>query len=192
MAMRPYISAGPTSDPARQNISEILIDAGLPNLALDFLEPARGRADERTSLNAARAFLAIDQIDQALSELDGLTSNDANMLRVQALERAGRFDEANVLSSQIAENDSEAQSARALRAGDWASASSASDEPRRQLAEYMASKQATDGDRIGVSGEEERSDTPTGPEETTLDSVRTAVEASKSSRSTIEEALGDG
>lgn len=192
MALRPYVSEGPTGDMARRRVAETLTDSGLPNLAMTYLEPARSRADAATTLITARALLALDDVEQALSVLEGQTDPKALALKAEALGRLGRHEEAHQISKDLAEDSDEARSARALRAGDWNGAATAGDRPQRLLAAYMASQDSLDGDEAPTEAEAEFLTTPEVDRETTLDSVRSVVEASKSARSIIEKALEDG
>lgn len=192
MALRPYVSEGPTGDLARRKVAEILTESGLPNLALSYLEPTISRADAATSLVTAQTLLALNDVEQALSVLDGQTDPKAVAMKVEALGRLGRHEEAHQLSANLAEDSEEVRSARALRAGDWTGAASAGDRPQRLLAAYMASQKELDGDDGSTEAETEFLTTPEVDRETTLDSVRSVVEASKSARSIIEKALEDG
>jgi len=194
MAMLPYVSEGPTGDLARRRVAEFLTDAGLPNLAMKYLEPTIARADAATSLVMAQALLALGDVEQALSVVEDQDDPQAVALRAEALGRLGRHEEANQLAADLADDSEELQSARALRAGDWEGAASAGERPQRLLAAYMASQKALDdeGDGGPTEAEADFLSTPEIDRETTLDSVRSVVEASKSARSIIEKALEDG
>lgn len=192
MALRPFVSEGPTGDLARRRVAEALTESGLPNLALDYLEPTAARADNATLLVTAKALLALDDPEQVLSVLEGQTNPQAVVLKIEALGRLGRHEEAYQLSAGLAEGSDEVKSARALRAGDWTGAASAGDRPQRLLAAYMASQDVLDGSEETTEAEAKFLTTPEVDRDTTLDSVRTVVEASKSARSIIEKALEDG
>lgn len=192
MAMRPYVSEGPTGDLARRRVAEFLTDAGLPNLAMTYLEPTIARADAATSLVAAQALLALGEVEQALAVVEDQTDPKAVALKAEALGRLGRHEEANQLAADLANVSDEMQSARALRAGDWEGAASAGDRPQRLLAAYMASQDALEGDGGSTEAETDFLTTPEIDRDTTLESVRSVVEASKSARSIIEKALEDG
>ncbi len=192
MALRAHVSEGPTGDLARRRVAETLTDSGLPNLAMKYLEPTRSRADAATSLVTAQALLALDNVEEALSILDGRTDPKALALQAEALGRLGRHEEAHKLSADLGEDSDEMRSARALRAGDWDGAASAGDRPQRLLAAYMASQETLEGDGAPTEAEADFLTTPEIDRETTLNSVRSVVEASKSARSIIEKALEDG
>ena len=96
------------------------------------------------------------------------------------------------MSEKTPVDESDVRAARALRAGAWADASAAGASPDRLLAAFMASKKTLDSAE-GQSGlETQFLASPEVDQETTLDSVKAVVEASKSARSIIEEALEDG
>ncbi len=192
MALRPYVSEGGAGDPARRKVANTLTEAGLPNLALVYLEPALKRENRATSLVAARTQLALDDADAALAALEGQTGPATAPIRVAALERLGRHSEAHRLASNLADTDGAASSARALRAGDWVDASAAGATPQRLLSAYMASQTSLDSAEDAQPSAAQFLRPPEVDAETTLDSVRSVVEASRSARSIIEKALEDG
>lgn len=192
MALRPYVSEGPTGDLARRKVAEVLTEVGLPNLALTYLEPTESRADVATSLVKAQALLAVDDAEQALAVLENQTDLKAIALKAEAMDRLGRHEEAYQLSAGLSEENDELRSARALRAGDWTGAASAGDRPQRLLAAYMASQDELDAEEKSTRAETDFLTSPEVDRETTLNSVRSVVEASKSARSIIEKALEDG
>ena len=197
MSLRPHVSTGASGDAARRQVARVLTEAGLPNLALTYIEPALDRPNQATSLVAARALLALDQAEAALATLETLTGPSAIPLKVDALERLGRHEEAHFLSSGAEQDDGDksdgdSRSARALRAGEWADASRAGETPQRLLAAYMASKKSLDDAEDPSDVETDFLTPPEVDRETTLNSVRSVVEASRSARSIIEKALEDG
>ena len=188
----PYISDGLAADPARRRVSKELIDLGLPNLALEYLEPARKRGSPKTRLIAAEAMLAIGKADVALAELENQTGERAMGLRITALEQLGKFDGADRLSRGLSQQGTPLLAARAMRAGNWKEAAAAGARPRRLLAAFMASQDSLDGEAAPVASETDFLTPPKVDDETTLESVRSVVDASKSARSIIQEALEDG
>ncbi len=188
----PYISAGLAADPARRRVAEELIGLGLPNLALEYLEPARQRASPKTRLITAEAMLAIGKADGALAELENQTGERAMGLRITALEQLGKFDRADRLARDLSQQGKPRQAARAMRAGNWKEAAAAGARPRRLLAAYMASQDALDEEAAPAANETDFLTPPKVDDETTLESVRSVVDASKSARSIIQEALEDG
>ncbi len=192
MALRPYVSEGASGDPARRRVAEVLTEAGLPNLAFTYLEPALNRQSQATSVAAARTLLAMGEAEEALAALEGQAGPVAAPLRINALERLGRHEEAYLLSAELTQDDKSAHSARALRAGDWADASAAGETAHRLLAAFMASKKSLDGGENAPDAEAEFLSAPEVDRETTLESVRSVVAASRSARSIIEKALEDG
>lgn len=191
LSLLPYVSESPAGDPARRQVASVLTDAGLPNLALTYLEPALTRPGGATSLVAARSLLALNRAEEALAALEGQANPKAVSLRMEALERMGRFEEAYLLTPDLSQNDAAERSARALRAGDWADASVAGDTPQRLLAAYMASETSLD-DVEDTPNAEAFLTTPEIDPETTLQSIRAVVDASRSTRTIIERALDDG
>lgn len=192
MTLRPQISEGPTGDPARRHVASVLTGAGLPNLAVAYLEPALERSAQATSIVAARTFLALDKAEEALEVLEGQTDRSTIPLKVEALERLGRFEDAHLMSEETPLDEEVVRAARALRAGAWADASTAGASPGRLLAAFMASKKTLDSAEDQSELETQFLTTPEVDQKTTLDSVKAVVEASKSARSIIERALEDG
>ena len=192
MALRPYVSESASGDPARRRVADVLTEAGLPNLAYAYLQPALNRQSRATSVAAARTLLALDEAEEALAALEGQAGPAATPLRMEALERLGRHEEAHLLSVELAQDDSAAHSARALRAGEWADASAAGATSHRLLAAFMASKKTLDDEENAAGVEADFLSPPEVDRETTLESIRSVVEASRSARSIIEKALEDG
>jgi hypothetical protein len=137
MAYEPLVSTGKDGDAARQRVAKELNTLGLPNAALTYLAPARGRADEAVRLVASEALVSLGRLDEGMTELGDASGAKAQELRATAFARQGDF--------VAAAGADPADQTRALSAGDWETAA-AGKGARAALAKYMT--EPPEGDEV--------------------------------------------
>ena len=119
---------------ARMAVAERLLDLGLPESALSEVQSLPETGDAPALLRA-RALLAMDRGEDALQRLNRLEGDEADRLRVRALEQTGRLREAARLMAEI---EPGAEAARlAWLAGDWEEVASLGEGVLRDAASLM-------------------------------------------------------
>ena len=89
-----YISENESADNLRREIAQNLLQSGLPDYALNILQPSLRRHDLGARLLAAKANLRVYRPKIALKLLEGATSDAARLVRVEALLGIEEFESA--------------------------------------------------------------------------------------------------
>jgi len=114
-----YISENESADNLRREIAQNLLQSGLPDYALNILQPSLRRHDLGARLLAAKANLRVYRPKIALKLLEGATSDAARLVRVEALLGIEEFESALSELDQM-ELDSETIISPHWFKGDWA------------------------------------------------------------------------
>ncbi|QIE56970.1 hypothetical protein G5B40_16905 [Pikeienuella piscinae] len=197
MAHQHEISTEMAGDAARRRVAEELTTLGLANAALNFLKPAIGRGAPGVRRAEARARLALEDAEGALTALEGLNDLAAERLRAAAEEMQNRPAAAlETLSGLEEAAGAEARAALAFRAGAWPAAAAAGPPARRLLAAYMARSRPEGAPAAALPPDLEGAADFVEPRsltgEVTLGKARSVMEASAAARAIIKEALEDG
>ena len=157
------------------DISERLLDAGLPDSAASFvIYAADGDSGRKRKILRAKSALATNRPRRAEADLLGLSGSDIDELRAQARAMAGDFNTAKDVYAAAGLADQEMESA--WLAGDWQTAIDSDNEYISRAAEFML--QAPGEGAIGQA-------VPS------LEASRDLISSSENSRSTIRALLGE-
>ena len=133
----PRIGRTPAEDATRLRVAERLDALGLPDAALDALDPAIRRGGAEARRMAAAARLKLGEPDAALAVLGDLSGPQAAELRARALARRGDFGGA-VVALDIEGFPGRADD-YAWPSGSWPRAAEMAETPERAaMAEFMA------------------------------------------------------
>ncbi|MEM8791501.1 MAG: hypothetical protein AAGE80_07775 [Pseudomonadota bacterium] len=193
------ISTSADGDTARARVATQLTEAGLANLALQFLEPALGRRDPDVKLAAGKALVALGKGEAALDRLAGLDADAALETQIRAHRLAETPERALDLLAASRDRDDraatdiapDAATDLAWQAGDWGAAAREGSAARRLLASFMAEDAGAPED-IDPDRSAAFLTPPELPDTASLRASEEILGSSATVREIIEEALGDG
>jgi len=131
---RHLLSKNPDMDAARLHAAKGLLQAGLPDVALNTLVPLTARLTSTDRQLIAKIYLAEDKPQAAIRILSPDRSKAAARLRISAFSKNGAYDKALAIAS--AENLLRSESELAWKAGQWDVAAQSDVLSRRQAASY--------------------------------------------------------
>ncbi|MBI1494346.1 tetratricopeptide repeat protein [Halocynthiibacter styelae] len=153
----------------RRNFAERLITLGMADAGITMLDSSTSLTADDRLLHAQAAYILGDYTD-ALGFLEGLSGNEADMLRLKLLEKNANFKAAARLADR--QQQTERASELLWRDGDWAALIATPSSPARQAAADIMLRQ-------------ELPDIPPNAATGDLTSVRALLTRSQSDRATI-------
>lgn len=113
-----YIPENEGADNLRTEIARALLVAGLPDYAIEILEPPLGRKETGAQLVAGKAYIQAFQADRALAALKEVPGDAARMARAEAYLALGEFAHALQELEDISDRSEAAVQPRWYH-GDW-------------------------------------------------------------------------
>lgn len=130
---REMLGARQVSSPARQKLAERLTRLGFGDAAN--VELSRSEKESVSKLLAARAELAANRPEKALSQLDGLESEEAFLLNAQIKEQLSKHSDAARAYQKLGREEEQLNAE--WRAGNWTNLAQSGDGIRRIVAQLM-------------------------------------------------------
>ncbi len=188
LAYQHMLSTDQTADASRNHMAQELIMLGLPNIALQILQPALSRADITAELTAANAHLAQFEPDLALAIVNNHSSDAATEIALKAyLLKSDHAAIAAILddpaNAQFIKNDV------AWRAGDWQNIQG--EDKDATMAAFMQGQELIMPDQVTpeLSNENAFLTDVDIAEEPNLQAARNLLEVNRASRAFIEDVL---
>ena len=135
-------------------LSDRFVEAGFPDLAMEFGEGLRFETTQDLRMTRARAALASGRPQRAEAELIGLETREAAEIRARSQEAAGDFLSATETYDALSQVD--AAEENALRSGDWTRLQNSDDALRAALSTLMRDEDTLPDETAGQLAQSRR------------------------------------